>query len=182
MTISTRPALITIVDDPAPGTVSDFFDKSRCAELHTDGRRCQLVRGHDGQHVLRRGDVNVAWPDHADPARPAAVGRDLSAGRGLDAASKNPPHRSSGGGAPLIGCNDSDPPGAIAVGVVPTDGRPGERNPLPSAPVGFTPSQPAGTFATVDDLAPDTLRDTYRCVRWTRTRWLERQDVRLYLT
>ena len=67
VTISTRPALISIVDDPAPGTVSDFFDKARCAELHPDGRRCQLVRGHDGQHLLRRGDVNVAWPHDADP-------------------------------------------------------------------------------------------------------------------
>jgi hypothetical protein len=56
-----------IVDDRASGMVSDFFDKSRCAELHADGRRCQLVRGDDGQHVLRRGDVNVAWPDDADP-------------------------------------------------------------------------------------------------------------------
>jgi hypothetical protein len=67
VTISTRPALITIMDDPAPGTVSDFFDKSRCAEVHRDGRRCQLVRGHDGQHILRRGDVTVARPDDADP-------------------------------------------------------------------------------------------------------------------
>jgi hypothetical protein len=35
VTISTHSALIAIVDDPAPGTVSDFLDKSRCAELHT---------------------------------------------------------------------------------------------------------------------------------------------------
>jgi hypothetical protein len=67
VTISTHSALIAIVDDPAPGTVSDFLDKSRCAELHTDGRRCQLVRGDDGQHVPRRGGVNVAWPGDADP-------------------------------------------------------------------------------------------------------------------
>jgi hypothetical protein len=67
VTISTRPPLIVIVDDRATGTESDFFDKSRCAELHVDGRRCQLVRGHDEQHVLRCGHVNVAWPDDADP-------------------------------------------------------------------------------------------------------------------
>ena len=67
MTISTRPPLIVIVDDRATGRESDFFDKSRCAELHVDGRRCQLVRGHDEQHVLRCGHVNVAWPDDADP-------------------------------------------------------------------------------------------------------------------
>ena len=45
------------------------------------------------------------------------------------------PHRHHAGGTTLIVCNDFDLPGANTRGApVPTDGRPGERNPLPSAP------------------------------------------------
>jgi hypothetical protein len=51
---------------PPPGDLSDF-DQYRCTEVDTDGRRCQLVAGHDGQHMLQRGGVRVAWPDDTEP-------------------------------------------------------------------------------------------------------------------
>jgi len=37
-------------------------DRDRCPERHEVGR-CQLVRGHDGQHVLRYGSATIGWPD-----------------------------------------------------------------------------------------------------------------------
>jgi hypothetical protein len=56
--------------------------------------------------------------------------------------------------------------------MVPTEGRTGERTPLPSAPGRPYGSHPADTFATVDYRAPETHWDTCRCVRWTRGRSL----------
>ena len=37
-------------------------DRDRCPELHEVGR-CQLVRGHEGQHVIRYGSATIGWPD-----------------------------------------------------------------------------------------------------------------------
>ena len=37
-------------------------DRDRCRELHEVGQ-CQLVRGHEGQHVLRYGSATIGWPD-----------------------------------------------------------------------------------------------------------------------
>jgi len=32
---------------------ADILDRYRCAEVYGQGGRCQLVTGHDGQHILR---------------------------------------------------------------------------------------------------------------------------------
>jgi|SoimicmetaTmtLMA_FD_contig_41_5468316_length_381_multi_2_in_0_out_0_1 hypothetical protein len=51
---------------PAPGGL-ERFDKYRCAEADGEGTRCQLVIGHNGQHVLQRNGRRLAWPVGAEP-------------------------------------------------------------------------------------------------------------------
>jgi hypothetical protein len=61
------PALILgNVSYPAP---SDPWNvaKYRCAEVDGEGDRCQLVVGHDGEHVLQRGGQRLTWPIGAEP-------------------------------------------------------------------------------------------------------------------
>jgi hypothetical protein len=48
-----------------------LHDKPRCAELHKDGRRCQLVRGHDGQRVLREITIIRSITAHLSASSPA---------------------------------------------------------------------------------------------------------------
>jgi hypothetical protein len=43
------------------------IDQYRCAERDGEGDRCQLVIGHDGQHVLQRAGQRLTWPIGAEP-------------------------------------------------------------------------------------------------------------------
>ena len=48
-----------------------IIDRYRCRERDGVGGRCQLVTGHDGQHLLQRDGRRLAWPVGAEPhARP----------------------------------------------------------------------------------------------------------------
>jgi hypothetical protein len=51
---------------PAPGGL-ERFDEYRCRECSGQGDRCQLVIGHNRQHVLRRNGHGLAWPVGAQP-------------------------------------------------------------------------------------------------------------------
>lgn len=46
---------------------ADFEDRYRCRERDGVGGRCQLVVGHDGQHLLQRDGRRLAWPVGAEP-------------------------------------------------------------------------------------------------------------------
>lgn len=64
------PALILgTVGYPPPSDAfwADIMDRYRCAEVDGDGDRCQLVIGHDGQHVLQKAGQRLAWPVGAVP-------------------------------------------------------------------------------------------------------------------
>jgi hypothetical protein len=49
-----------------PSAPDDFWDsildRYRCAEVDREGGRCQLVVGHDGQHLMWRDGRRLAWP------------------------------------------------------------------------------------------------------------------------
>jgi len=45
----------------------EILDRYRCAEIDGLGSRCQLVVGHDGQHLLERDGQRLAWPVGAEP-------------------------------------------------------------------------------------------------------------------
>ena len=49
---------------------ADFEDRYRCRERDGVGGRCQLVVGHNGQHVLQRDGRRLAWPVGAEQIRP----------------------------------------------------------------------------------------------------------------
>ena len=51
---------------PAPGGL-ERVDKYRCGEVDGDGDRCQLVVGHNGQHVLQKAGLRLTWPVRAEP-------------------------------------------------------------------------------------------------------------------
>jgi len=46
---------------------ADILDRYRCAEVYGQGGGCQLVTGHDGQHILRHDGRRLAWPVGAQP-------------------------------------------------------------------------------------------------------------------
>jgi hypothetical protein len=46
---------------------ADFVDRYRCRKRDGVGARCQLVVGHDGQHLLQRDGRRLAWPVGAQP-------------------------------------------------------------------------------------------------------------------
>ena len=57
---------------PPPGSVFDaIIDRDRCREVDGLDRRCQLVRGHPGQHMLQHGGRRYTWPVGAEQVRPA---------------------------------------------------------------------------------------------------------------
>jgi hypothetical protein len=43
------------------------IDESRCREVDGVGGRCQLLREHQGQHMLQRHGQRDAWPVGAVP-------------------------------------------------------------------------------------------------------------------
>jgi hypothetical protein len=67
--------------DPKHGPPQDC---DRCPELHEVGR-CQLVRGHEGQHVIRYGSATIGWPDGEQrPTQWLPWAPTFSEGRALD--------------------------------------------------------------------------------------------------
>ena len=57
-----------------PTPLNEFWhrvvDEARCPEFDGLGGRCQLVLGHDGQHLLQRDGRRFAWPVGAQVIRP----------------------------------------------------------------------------------------------------------------
>ena len=51
---------------PPPGNPWNF-DQYRCAEVDGVDDRCQLVLGHDGEHILQRDGRRLTWPVGAPP-------------------------------------------------------------------------------------------------------------------
>ena len=51
----------------APPGGLERLDMYRCAERDGEGARCQLVVGHDGQHVLQKAGERQTWPIGAEP-------------------------------------------------------------------------------------------------------------------
>jgi hypothetical protein len=45
-------------------------DEARCREVDGLDGRCQLVLGHDGQHLLQRDGQRYGWPVGAEVVRP----------------------------------------------------------------------------------------------------------------
>ena len=72
---------MTVMGYPSPrDPFADFMDRYRCREVDGEGDRCQLVVGHDGQHLLQRDGKRLAWPvgdePHARPPRATTFPRD----------------------------------------------------------------------------------------------------------
>ena len=47
-----------------------IVDEARCPERDGLDRRCQLVRGHDGRHLLQHDGHRYGWPVGAEQIRP----------------------------------------------------------------------------------------------------------------
>ena len=60
------------MDYPPPDTEfwARVVDESRCREVDGLGGGCQLVLGHDGQHLLQRAGKRLGWPVGAKQVRP----------------------------------------------------------------------------------------------------------------
>ena len=43
------------------------LDQYRCTEVDGEGDGCQLVVGHDAEHMLQKAGQRVVWPIGADP-------------------------------------------------------------------------------------------------------------------
>lgn len=57
---------------PRPLSLWDqIIDRGRCREVDGLERRCQLVVGHAGQHMLQHGGQWFTWPVGAEQVRPA---------------------------------------------------------------------------------------------------------------
>ena len=56
-----------VVPAPLDEFWADILDRYRYAEVDGQGGRCQLVTGHDGQHILQHDGRRLAWPVGAQP-------------------------------------------------------------------------------------------------------------------